>query len=241
MACADLGKATVPEIVNRVLRSFTLAQLDMMAPIEPVNFVAGNSIYCQNEPITHLIYVDSGLLSVARYLEDGWRQVVLHASGGPHSVIGTHTLLQRAESLYDYRALTEVRGWRVHRAALHGVMSDDVVFAQKMQALVRTSNAAIADIAACRGVHSFEQRFCRQLLMLYHAMGHSHIPVSRRALAEMIPMSRGHAFRLAGELRGIVTFHTESFVIDDVVALERRACRCFRVLAEREAWVSNNG
>jgi CRP-like cAMP-binding protein len=149
--------------------------------------------------------------------------------------------LQRAaESLYDYTALISLHGWRVHRTAIHSVMADDVAFAQQMQALVRTSHTTIADVAACRGVHSVEQRFCRQLVMLQRAMGSEHIPVTRPMLAEMVPLSRGHAFRVAASLRGIVTFRVDSLTIDDLEALEHRACRCVQVLAEREAGIGES-
>jgi CRP-like cAMP-binding protein len=239
MACADLGKTYVPEILNRVLRSFTLAQLDMLAPIEPVTFATGNVIYCQNEPITHLIFVDHGLVRAARRIEDGHRAVVIWVYGGPQYTIGTHSVLQRAESLFDYTALTDVRGWRINRRAMHATMSRDFPFTERIQEIARITQGAVADVAACRGVHTVQQRYCRQLVMLHRAWGSNYIPVSRPLLAEIVALSRGHSFRVAAGLKGIVTFHAESLVIDDLAALERRACHCFRGLAEWEDGINN--
>jgi hypothetical protein len=240
MARADLGKADVSEILNRVLRSFTLDQLDMLAPIEPAGFEPNNVIYCQDEVVSHLIFINRGLYSLARCIDDGHRPVIIWAYGGPYGVLGTHTLLQRSESLYEYKALTKLRGWKVRRDVMHAAMSRDVGFSKKLQAIARISHAAIGQIAACRAVHTFERRFCRQLVMFQQAMESNYIPVSRRMLTEIVPMSRGYSFRLVASLRGIVTFQQESLVINDLEAVERRACGCFRqIVAERRGEIKD--
>jgi CRP-like cAMP-binding protein len=210
----------------------------MLGPIEPVTYRAGTAVYRTNEPISHLIFVDRGLFTMARRIENGQRPVIVSAAGGPSSILGLHTLMHPAPSLYDQNALTLLRGWTIHRDAIHAAISRDPVFGEEMQRLAHIVHAAIADRAACRGVHTVEQRYCRQLMIFYRAMGPV-IPVRRSAMARIVAISRSRSFDISANLGGIVTFHTNGLVIDDPAALEQRACGCFHTLAEWKAGIED--
>jgi CRP-like cAMP-binding protein len=219
----------VPEILNDVLRSLTLTQLDMLRPIEAVTFPEARVIYCQGEQISHLIFCDTGLFSTLRLVvNEANRPVEIWCAGGRCGVIGAHTLLQPAASLYEFVARIEITGWLVRREALHHVMARDVGFAERMQALNRATHATVGQVAACRAIHNYEQRLCRQLLMIRAALETDRIPLQIQVLAEMIPMSRQHLYRVAAGLRDVFRFATPGVEIIDPEALERRACTCFR-------------
>ena len=229
----------MPEILNEVLRSLTLDQLDMLRPIEPVTYAAGSVIYCQNEDITHLVFTDTGLFSTLRLIEaEDNRAVEIWCNGGRFAVIGAHTLLHReAASLYEYVARVEMTAWLVRREALHHVMARDSDFAERMQRLNRITHAGIGQVAACRAVHNDEQRLCRQLLMISAALESDRLPVQAQILADMIPMSRQHLYKLAARLRHVFRLTVPGVEVVDKAALVRRACRCFQQADAERAYL----
>lgn len=220
----------MPEILNEVLRSLTLDQLDMLRPIEAWSASEGNVVYCQDEPVSHLIFTDTGLVSVLRLMvNEANRAVEVWIMGGRYGVIGAHTLLQQSSaSLYEYVARTNMTGWLVRREALHNLMGRDTAFAYRMQALNRSTHAGIGQTAACRAVHNDEQRLCRQLLMIRTALESDRIPIEVDILKDMIPMSRQHFYKLARRLRDAFRVMAPGVEIIDPAALKRRACRCFQ-------------
>ena len=214
-------------ILNHRLRAFTMAQTQVLEPIEPVRWRAGRVIYQQGEPVTHLIFVDTGWGLVRRNVV-GHAPVAVWAFYGPTTILGLHAMLQRPESTYDYAALTEVTGWRIERDAMHDLMAVDTGFAQRLQVWVRWSHVGIAQVAACRAVHSLEQRLCRHLLMLRARAEGDRVDCPRRVLTEMVPMSRDSFHSLGRRLAGAVSFTRGGFEVHDAAALEARACGCFR-------------
>jgi CRP-like cAMP-binding protein len=215
-------------ILNEVLRSLTLNQLDRLDPV-PTTLAEGAVVYQQGEPITHLTFTDTGLFSTLRLVTNEHdRRVEIFCYGGRRLVLGAHTLLQQPESLFEYRVRLEGRGWLVRREALHDLMAADTGFSERMQAMNRAVVAGIAQAAACRAVHNHEQRLCRQLLMIRAALETDRIPLEVQLLAEMIPMNRQHLYKVARGLRDVFRFEVPGIEIIDPVALERRACTCFR-------------
>jgi CRP-like cAMP-binding protein len=223
-----VGDSTLPEYRNRFLRSFNLDQLAALQPIELVELPVDQIVYRQDEPITHMIFVESGLISTLRHVRERPEPVELWSFGGLFGFLGTHTLLHRAESIYEYRTRIAVTGWSVPREAIHGLMVDDLEFSLRMQAHVRNGYAEIANVAACMAIHSQEQRLCRLMLLIAQAVGTDRVSLRRRVLRGMVGMSRTHIFQVGRRLGGLVTIEREHFEIHDRAGLDARACGCLR-------------
>lgn len=211
-------------IHNRFLRSFSLDQFDRLAPIEPVEFRANEVIFEQGEPVTQIIFMETGLVSGVRYVPE---PVEMLTFGGTFGVVGAHTVLHAPASFLQYRTRVISSGWRVSAVSVHLAMAQDVAVAAHMQRIIRASNLLIAHVAACSLAHSIEQRFGRLLLQVREALDTDDIPLSRTTLAQMLRVSRGHMFASTSALAGIVTFHGNHLFIDDPAALAERACPCF--------------
>jgi CRP-like cAMP-binding protein len=217
------------------LRSFTLAQFHALGPLEYVSFGRGEIIFRQNEPITHLIFPDEGLWSVLFYLSESVPPVDVWSFAGPYGMLGSHTLLHRAEAVFEFRARLPSFGWRVSRDAMHDLMARDIPFSRRMQELVRLTMTELARIVFCRSIHSREQRVCRLLLTTSEGIGSNAVALSRATLAEMEAMSRSHVYAIAETLDGVVRFSREAFEIIDRPALEARACDCLKGIYEWRA------
>lgn len=223
------------DIQNRFLRAFRPDQLDRLGPIRHVELRRNEVIYAQQQPITHIIFIESGLVSCLRYVPGATTPVELCTVGGATGAIGAHTVLHTPESFFEYRMRIAGTGWRVESAAIHAAMTQDAEISAHMQRIIRASNLRIAQTAACAKAHSLEQRVCRLVLQIREALEADDIPVSRRALAQMMMISRGHMFLITKRLAGILTFRANHLLIDDALALAARACGCFEEMrVERE-------
>lgn len=212
------------EYRNRYLRAFTLTQIKALQ-LEPYRLARGKHPYRAGEAVSHMIFMESGLGSTIQLLGCG-RSIEIWTYGGPFGMIGTHTILADPKSLFDYLARTDITGWKASREAIHAAMAQDADFADRMQLLSSVTLLAISKVAACRGYHSREQRLHRLLLMLHEALETTKLVLSRQTLADMVPMSRNHLYRVAESSHAfrLAQRHIE---IIDVDALAQLACACF--------------
>lgn len=225
----------MPDYRNRFLRTFNLDQLAALEPIEFVELPANGIIYRQDEPVTQLIFVDYGLGSTLRRVPSRPDPVEIWTWAGPLGFIGTHTLLHRPDSIYEYRTRIAGSGWRVSREAMHGLIADDREFAARMLAHVRNGYAEMANVAACMAIHNQEQRLCRLLLVIAQGVGSDRVELRRRVLRGMVEMSRTHMFQVARRLRNVVTIERDVFEIHDRAGLEASACQCLRDMYDQRA------
>lgn len=227
----------MPEYRNRFLRSFNLDQLAALEPIEFVELPAERIVYQQDEPIVQLIFLDSALGSISRHVQGRAEPVEIWMFAGPVGFIGSHTLLHRPESLYEYRTRIAGTGWGVSRVALHALMADDRDFAARIQAHVRNGYAEMSNVAACTAIHNQEQRLCRLMLVTAQGVGSDRVDLRRRVLRDMVSMSRTHIFQVQRQLRGLVTIERDHFEIHDRAGLEARACGCLGDMYEQRVKV----
>lgn len=221
----------MPDIRNHFLLSFGSEQLKQLE----LKFVTlrrrDGPTYRVGDPINHLFFCETGLGSTLGLVPGGrGKTVELLTFGGPYGVIGTHTMFLRRESLYEYRTRIDQRGWQVSRTSIDQAMEKNPVFRTQIADMVRLVNAWIKQVAICRTVHSAEERFCRQILLISNALATDRISLSLTTLFQMVPMSKAVWYNqngLAEALAGIVTFKERSLRVQDHRALERLACPCF--------------
>lgn len=217
----------------------TAEQRALLEPLH-IELRRGDYLYEQGQPITHLVFLDSGFVSNLRMTPDNIATEVWGV-GGPTGLIGLHTMLHDPESLYTYVTRIEGEAWMVRRDAMHGAMAAEPAFAMYIQRIARSMSDDLARMFACRIAHSPAQRFTRLLLMIAEGIGSRHIPLSRATLTEMMGVSRRLVQLLARELGRIATFEGQSLIIHRMAELENRACPCFKGIYERRRQIAEYG
>lgn len=216
----------MPEYRNRVLRSLTPEQLALLEPIVPVVLRARQIVYRVEEPVTHIYFVERGLMSLIRPLSDG-KRVEIWTSGG--SMAGGNTLFQVPESLHDVVMRTEAIAWRISRETIHAAMRADPALERRFKAWVHYIDVTIAQSAACQRVHTVPQRLCRQFLAFREILGGDRFEVSPHALSLMLTRSRSKTSRILAEFaaQGLIVHDRRSVKILDWSGIAAQSCACF--------------
>jgi CRP-like cAMP-binding protein len=227
---------------NRLMASLSPAQQRLLAPFEPVTFKRGEYLYRFDQRVEVFVLIETGVISVIRPLADGDAVEVFTYGGGTGLVVAGHTLFQAYESLYDYKARTDVTGWRVSRERVEAAMRRDPALRALLKGAVHVMDNAVAQAVACRSIHSAEQRLARTLLTLRETMSDERITLPRTVIAPMVPCAARGIYRVAKPLiaEGIIRFTDGSIEILDVEALRQRSCECFAaLLAQKDALFKN--
>ena len=211
----------MPEYQNAFLRELSAEQLRLLEPIEAVELEREQVLYRTGDQLTHLFFLEGGLGSMLRPTSDGQLAHVWCCGSGGRSFLGAHELLYAApETLFEYRIRIPGRAYRISRVAMRNAMARDERLRAFMDRIIRALNIAMVQMLVCLHTHSVEQRAARQLLMLRYALRSDRLPLTRQALAQMVPTQREYLYPVARKWGGIVTF-TDNVEIHDAAALER--------------------
>jgi CRP-like cAMP-binding protein len=211
----------------------TRAERALLAQMaEPVDLALGATLFAPGERIEHVIFPDSGLVSLVLELPDGARAEV--GVVGPEGLVGLPALLGEPTSLL--RAVVQVSG-RGHRAAVAPLqlLADG---SRNLRDLVRRcSMASLAHAsltAACNAAHPLERRTARWLLGVRDRVGPG-FPITQEYLAIMLGTRRPTVNAVLQTFRtaGLVRLARGWIAVTDSAGLEAAACPCYR--AGREA------
>jgi CRP-like cAMP-binding protein len=224
------------------MRAFTPNELEGLRP-EAVGFARGETLIKADEPFTHFVFVEQGMVSLARSVPDG-RSVDVGAVL-PHGLAGASLLfLPTDHSPNDYVVRVAGTGYRVERDALRSLLISgvDIGSAQfsirnnttrSQRLLKRIAAAAISlnsECSACNRLHSVEQRCARSLLLALDASENGVIALTQEELSRMIGAQRGTiADNCLKQFRrdGIIRSGRGWTRIVDRVALMAVACECY--------------
>jgi CRP-like cAMP-binding protein len=204
---------------------------ELLAPLEPVTLHRNDVVHEADQLVRHLVFMESGLVSLIRPLRDG-KRIPLWTFNP--LVIGTAIRYWMPVAVHDAVVQIGGHGWRVPRERILDAMSRDGLFRQAYFGWVTYCDYAIAKSAACQIAHTVEQRFCRLLLVAERAVG-SPIALSLSQIAAIMPASPAHVYRVAGALEaaGALVNHRDRIEVRDIAIVRSHACICFDALGER--------
>lgn len=185
-------------------------------------------IKAHHQPIRHVYFVLSGLVSEIVVLNDGTADVGL---------VGAEGMLGLAAWLGVRRAATE---WRSHtEAAMLQLPVEDLPGMRRLPAFSRLLTRyaagvflASARLAACNGVHSIDQRLPRWLLTASDRAQTGTLPLSHRAIAQLLGVRRAGISEALSRLArlGTIRLGRSAVSIRDRAGLQRQACVCYRAI-----------
>ncbi|MDP2372280.1 Crp/Fnr family transcriptional regulator [Reyranella sp.] len=216
-------------INNRLLLALPPATLDRILRVsEPVSLVRGQKIDRADQPIRHIHFINRGLVSIAKTLEDG-RTVEIGAIG-IEGVANLLPLVGIHKTILDVIVRIPGTALRMGCDALRGELENDDAFRQVMQSYVGFSLSELARHIACGRLHHIEQRCCRWLLIAHdHALSDK-FPVTHESLAMMLGYQRAGVSIAMGSLvkAGLIEHKRGTVIIINRPGLEAAACSCYR-------------
>jgi CRP-like cAMP-binding protein len=216
-------------IANRLLLSLPQPALDRIMPaLECVKMDRGKVISRADRPVDHLYFLNRGLVSLVKTMEDG-RTVEIGVVGiegvtEPHALFGS-----------DYApldAIVQIPGtaFRVPRDALKRCATEDEALGTLLEEYSNFALKAMAQTAACNRLHHLEERCCRWLLIGHDSALADTFPLTHEFLAMMLGVQRAGVSIAAKFLQkaGLIQYRHGQVTITNRAGLEEAACECYR-------------
>jgi CRP-like cAMP-binding protein len=216
---------------NRLLAALPTDVYDRLrAAMTPVALRHAQQLYDIGEPITHVYFPLTALVSLLILLEDG-KQVEM-AAVGREGMAGVPVVL--GADTDNHAAVAQVPGTalRLDTETLRAVLR---VAPELQQLLGRYTLVLITQAgqaAACNGLHALAERGARWLLETHDRVGADQFPLTQDFLAAMLGVRRPSVTIAAGILQqaGLITYHRGQVTILDRAGLEAASCECYAII-----------
>lgn len=219
---------------NKLLRALAPEVIDRLQ-LRPIKFEVGREIEFPGKAIDSLFFIESGIGSMMTAFKDGSQVEV--GMFGCESVMGASVLMGTKWSLN--RVYMQASGHGYVTAADKATVEfrrceqfHDLILRYVQAQLTQTAQSA-----GCNARHEIGQRLARWLLLCSDRIGTTEMRLSHDFLADMLGVTRSSVAVTAHQLRqeGLLDYRRARLSIPDRMALERRACECYRIVRDHLA------
>ena len=211
--------------------SETLAT-DMRRRLHRLDFTAGDVLAEPNQPIHHLIFPRSGLISIVIEMDNG--DPVEVGIVGRQGVLGGAAIFGAERHLHTAIGQLSGTAWTMRVADARELATNSSEFRDFLIANERYLLAEARQFAACNAKHLIAQRLCSWLLRACDEVGASEIRVTQDSMAKMLGVQRATVSVLAGRLQTdeLISYRRGQIHVLNPEGLRARACSCYRTLVE---------
>lgn len=216
------------DITNRILGALPRATFKRILPdLQTVNTLRGQVIDVVDRPIEYLYFVNRGLVSFVKTMQDG-RTVEVGAVGvdgitDPNALFGIDKAI--------VGSLVQIPGTalRIRRDVLMREMARDNALSEMMHKCARFAISQLVQTAACNRLHTLEERCCRWLLIAHESALAKSFPITHEFLAMMLGVQRAGVSVAARFLQkgGLIQYTRGRVTITDQAGLKEVACECY--------------
>ena len=218
-------------LTNGLICALDVRTYEQMEPhLSHRDFERGQVFYEPGQPIDHVYFPHSGVLSVLSVLEDG--SAIETSTVGRESAVG---LLAGLTPLVSFSRVVGQSPGHVSRIEARRLRSLSAGSPVLRNIIMRHCDALLAHAqqsTACNALHDVEERFCRWLLTCHDRSDGNELNVTQEFLAMMLGVQRTTVTQVAGMLQEaeLIRYQRGRIYIIDRPGLERRACECYRVI-----------
>jgi CRP-like cAMP-binding protein len=217
------------DIRNRLLASFGGAALAALSPhIREIALTVSRVVAEPGEPVEHVYFPSSGVISLITLLEDDRR--VESLTVGREGAVGL--LAAFGDPIWDSRGMVQIAGaaLRIDTQHLRAAARDHPSILDGVIRYAQVTEAQLHQSTACNALHPIEARLCRWLLTCEDRVGDKVLPLTHEFLGMMLGVQRTRVTTAAQSLqrRGLIEYRRGLITVVDRVALERAACECYR-------------
>jgi CRP-like cAMP-binding protein len=209
--------------------------------LQPVELEVPQVLYEPNQPIRYAYFPEGGMVSVISVMEDG-RSIEI-GTIGREGMTGGVLLMGTDRVPYRYFIQVTGRAQRIDASRLQ----EEVERHQVLRNLILRYEVAFLTQsmqgAACNGLHNVQQRCCRWLLMARDRSDSDEISLTHEFLALMLGVRRASVSEVLGPLQDahLVSSVRGRLTILNRTGLEAGACECYRVIADQQQRLLNDG
>jgi CRP-like cAMP-binding protein len=198
--------------------------------LEPVGCTARQLIYQTGEPIGHVWFPTTAVLSMVSEV-DGEVAVEV-ATIGREGMAGLPVFLGVTASPNTVFAQVPGMALRLRADRLREVLTGDGALHRQLHRYIQATMVQLAQNVACNRLHTTEERAARWLLMTADRVGSDRFPLTQEFLARMLGVRRATMSLTAGLLHnaGLISYSRGVITIDDRTGLEEASCECYSIL-----------
>jgi CRP-like cAMP-binding protein len=216
---------------NRLLAKASTECSDwLQSRMAPMILVDGQIIHERGEPIEHVLFVDSGMMSIVAEADD-----LLHGIEvglvGREGLIGIAALLDDQPVAFQ-RAMVQMPG-SARRMTTATLWECCALFPEFRRGCMRFTQAFMAQtsmIAVCLSGHNLIERCARWILMAQDRADCDEVPLTQEFLATMLGARRSGVSVAASALQhaGFIRYTRGNITVLDRAGLEAATCDCYR-------------
>ena len=233
---SDMPDDAPPRPRNRLLQAAPADEYDRLRPyLEPVAIVPLQLLADIGEPIRHVYFPETGIISLLSRAADG--TLVENGTVGFEGMVGSPLVL--GVEWTPAVILGEVAGlsWRLDAATFVRLLPT----LPALEALARRHFvyflAQVSQSLACNSLHPIEKRCARWLLMTHDRVGGDTFELTHEVLAQMLAVRRAGVSGAAHALRrrGLIGYSRGKVTVTDRAGLEAAACECYGIVRDHRA------
>jgi CRP-like cAMP-binding protein len=216
---------------NRLLGSLATGDLQhLVAQMEDVRLESDAVLFEANEPITHIYFPLTGIVSLIVMEDNG--PGVEAATVGNEGVIGLGGLLAGDASFTRQVVQLPGDGVRIARAPFLEAVNRSVRLRSQLAAQADAFTAQLIQSAACNARHDVEQRLARWLLTAVERSGQTNLPFTHNTMAEMLGVQRPTVTLAARAMQtaGLIDYHRGTVTVVDKDGLMGLVCECYGII-----------
>ncbi|HET7670812.1 MAG TPA: Crp/Fnr family transcriptional regulator [Burkholderiales bacterium] len=214
---------------NRILGSLGADDLRLLEPVDVMRLPARYLLLEAGDPIRHLYFPASGVVSFVQLDARGARPEV--AQVGVEGVIGVAALLGAERS--RHRAVVRIPGfaYRVPVSSARRAFAQSPVFQGRILTYAELVIRQLSQSVVCKLSHSVEQQFCQHLLVYADRVPGVPLEMTHEQIAEALGSRRQGITEAARRLQTqqVIAYSRGRISVLDRAALERSACDCYRI------------
>jgi CRP-like cAMP-binding protein len=218
---------------NRLLAALSEADRQAFQPLlEPVELSLRQVLHEVGEPITHVVFVRHGVVSLVNEPNRG--EIVEVATIGPEGMVGLAVAL--GVPAIPTRAFVQVPGdgFRVEAAAFTAFVESRPGFRILLMRYTMALLNQIAQNASCNRLHEVQERCARWLLQTHDRVDGDTFPLTQEFLAQMLGVHRPTVSIAAGMLQraGLISYSRGIITILDRAGLRDASCSCYGFVSQ---------
>jgi CRP-like cAMP-binding protein len=216
---------------NRLLATLPRRVISSLRPhLMPV-LLPPDTVLCDaDEPLTHVYFIETGLVSLVSAFENGTTAEM--ATVGREGLVGIDTLLGSERALGRYLVPVPGVALAIETVRFHSALQASPDLRALSENYAQAFLREALQTAACNSVHMVEERCARRLLMSHDRSDDQALTLTQEYLAETLGVCRSTVTLAASGLRraGLIGYRRGTIRVLDRAGLERVSCECYRVI-----------
>jgi CRP-like cAMP-binding protein len=224
-----------PASVNQLLAALPEDEIARISPqLMPVPLRARQVLHKRDERLMRVLFPGRALCSLVLTMEDGASAEI--AVVGVEGIIGVEAVLGVRVASCDATVQVAGEGHAVAMSidALQAVLESCPVFESRTRNYAQAFVGFVMQSVACNARHSVLARCCRWLLHAHDRLAPEELALTHDSLATMLGVRRPTVTLVMNDLAhaGIVSTSRCLISIVDRIALQARACACYRIVTD---------